>query len=1615
MTNPLGSEHVSRYRALGEFDSLIRAAREARRALQELRAEEAKINAQSLADDKAITASKQARAKAEKDSADAAKRAANDLNRGDFAGKAGEAAGTSYSRNLGKGIEKQSQSPENKRFVEAATAALKDAFGKAGNDSGVSFQGAFGRTLKGNGGNSGFDATFKQTLKDMRDTASPAGQDTGNRYVMGFASKIRDLNNILHVVGFDKLDLDVSVEDAKQSIKAIEFELNRLSHETADPQIRIDSNRALVQLRAIEKLFKDEVAENIVKDSLRIQEELKKVDSLPSGKSFKFWALTALSDMTRVFEEADRGVGVFTKLRQAAAGGGGGGNFIKSFVSGFDEFSESSSNLLQKLGRVSGELYRMPGLIGVLVAAIPALVAGIGALGGGALGLASGLGAVTGLVAAAPPLLFALAGAVGGAGSAFGGMAQALKDAKTAQQQDLQVQEQHRLGTQKTLTAQQKLNAALNDMAPATEKVTKAFIGFTNGYADVQKAAGENFFKQVANDTGRLNDVLKIANNYFGQSATAIGKIVDEGLRMVTSGPWKSDFGVIAKNNTTIIDNMGKAGLALANVFRNVAVAAGPFTSWLTKGLREGAQAFADWSAEARNNGTITRFLSQTQNSLESLWGILKNLGSVVNSFFQSTVDEGQRYLTTLEQITGHWADVAKAQEAANSPLRQWMTNIRPVLSALGGLIGDLARGIAGLASNQNNISSIITLLNSLRTQVLPPILEILQKLNDSGIAATVTHALGELLGAIATFLNSGAANALTVFVTVLAKFAELLFNIASLPGVTQVLGGVASGLAALAAVSVVARFTGLFKIWDFFTWMLRNKGNLSGAFADAARGVAGLPARNTSVASNLPSTIPSSISRGVGSEVLEAQSKAIDETGTAAERASGKVGIFSRAMSGISSAGGAAKSALGGFVGFLGGPWGIAITAATIGIGLLANHLADQRKEAEDTKNAFLALKNAYGDLKSGNTDNLKNLADTDDKLKEVIDSASRYGLSLTDVSGALNDQQQSLSRFNSQMDVQINSLKASRDQQIAYAQSQGDTTGAFNDGIEAIQRQIDAAESYRKQVNNTASAQNHQNQIIADAAAVGRTYSQRLAGMTESQVQTAVAAGDVNSKIETLSHSLDTLSSATSTSSDRSKALSDIINVQYGSMIDANEATENWSSTLLDFRDTIKSSRSELGKHADALGTNSRAGLRNRDALEDAAKSARDLYLQDIASGKPMDQATKRHNERIKALIQEADKAGLNKKETRELIKAYGDVPDNVDTTLKLDGYAKVYDQMQKLKMLQAALQSGQSITDAQKEVDQSIARANAHGYNYATGGRVVGPGTKTSDSIQAWLSNGEFVQPTDAVEYYGIPLMEAIRQRKLNKAVVDDLLYDNDQIEAYANGGHAHAASCPSCASGGHKLNFASGGSVDWPFPVDVSKTQIKKSWADSLGSAVPGAGGQFAPGWQNQLAILRRAGFNFHPSTHQTYAGGHAPNSWHYKGRAVDLAPPNNAAWNFLVKNYARTSKELFWASKPVNYRHGQAVGPHDKTNHIHWAYNQGGLVDLLDMLNMNQIAPSQQNDLPSTPRTLSPAASSVVNNSTDNTRTFGDVIINNPMPERAGDSIRDALYRSQLLY
>ncbi|WP_027947220.1 transglycosylase SLT domain-containing protein [Amycolatopsis taiwanensis] len=69
---------------------------------------------------------------------------------------------------------------------------------------------------------------------------------------------------------------------------------------------------------------------------------------------------------------------------------------------------------------------------------------------------------------------------------------------------------------------------------------------------------------------------------------------------------------------------------------------------------------------------------------------------------------------------------------------------------------------------------------------------------------------------------------------------------------------------------------------------------------------------------------------------------------------------------------------------------------------------------------------------------------------------------------------------------------------------------------------------------------------------------------------------------------------------------------------------------------------------------------------------------------------------------------------------------------------------------------------------------------GTGYATGGQIAGPGGPRDDVVPIMASAGEFMQPADAVDYYGVGFMEAVRAKQLPRGG------DGAAMPGYASGG-------------------------------------------------------------------------------------------------------------------------------------------------------------------------------------------------------------------------------------
>ncbi|NYV73179.1 phage tail tape measure protein [Streptomyces sp. UH6] len=95
------------------------------------------------------------------------------------------------------------------------------------------------------------------------------------------------------------------------------------------------------------------------------------------------------------------------------------------------------------------------------------------------------------------------------------------------------------------------------------------------------------------------------------------------------------------------------------------------------------------------------------------------------------------------------------------------------------------------------------------------------------------------------------------------------------------------------------------------------------------------------------------------------------------------------------------------------------------------------------------------------------------------------------------------------------------------------------------------------------------------------------------------------------------------------------------------------------------------------------------------------------------------------------------------------------------------------------------------------------------YPGGGAIEGPGTGTSDSILAWVSNGEYVIRAAAVQKYGLGLFNALNAERFA---------GGGQIGRYAGGGYTYTAATAQISTSTVQSNYES----------DIQR--LRDAWAD-----------------------------------------------------------------------------------------------------------------------------------------------------------------------------------------
>jgi septal ring factor EnvC (AmiA/AmiB activator) len=714
------------------------------------------------------------------------------------------------------------------------------------------------------------------------------------------------------------------------------------------------------------------------------------------------------------------------------------------------------------------------------------------------------------------------------------------------------------------------------------------------------------------------------------------------------------------------------------------------------------------------------------------------------------------------------------------------------------------------------------------------------------------------------------------------------------------------------------------------------------------------------------------------------AHSIAAQGTANAVGGASGAIGRYIGSIQGANAANGrwaaSAVAATGGARLFANGirgvmaalgPLNIAIAAVTFGIFAYAQRQQEAKQRATELRERVVRLNEAIKESGGVVDSQVSSIVRGDPALRQMITRMREVGVSFEEVNKASSGDKAAIDDVTRAYDARLRILEEEKE---TLDKISTNFSAEGRKRFSALTTQIDALKGERDAIKQT-----------GEEAAKADKELDNLDKTTQKLSPSAATLRDM----------FELLADKTKTAEERAKELKSAWDELFGVQVSQTEASEAYQASL----DTTNAKLKELvtrseevsaaeANQAKALSATTEAGREARDAIEERLEKSRQLYEADIAAGVSIGSATKAHTDRVTALRNELTQMGFNKTETEKLIAVYGLVPTELATAVKFtnDEEAKAaaaklkaaYDKNPKLLDTTVRLiGANTSVADLQnlytniypfllatdknaaaafkKSVDDAISKktfghmAGGEGFasgrldyfgnpiKKAAGGYLRGPGTTTSDSIPALLSDQEFVEPADAVKYYGPDFFEALRQRRIPKA----------SLPGFAGGGWVMDlrprmnSLMSKFRAWGERLKDAAA-IVDMP-GAEVAGQIMAKAGATGWVWPTPGHRGITAPFGQNRGSYSHGGtdiGAPSGASILAALAGRVIQSGWYGGGgNTVSLSHANG-----LVSRYMHMSQIL--ARRGQSVAAGQLIGRVGSTGdstgpHLHFQLERGG--------------------------------------------------------------------------
>jgi TP901 family phage tail tape measure protein len=433
-------------------------------------------------------------------------------------------------------------------------------------------------------------------------------------------------------------------------------------------------------------------------------------------------------------------------------------------------------------------------------------------------------------------------------------------------------------------------------------------------------------------------------------------------------------------------------------------------------------------------------------------------------------------------------------------------------------------------------------------------------------------------------------------------------------------------------------------------------------------------------------------------SPALSAMRDSFNTASDGAQRFGGLAGTAAAAGTGL-------KLAAGGLVGALGGPFGIAVAGASLGLGLLASHQEAAAKAAAEQKQAVSDLASTLDRTTGAVTEQTRQQVQQKNASDGVSNAAERQHIALSALLDAQTGNADAMASVNRQLRAQSGEWLHSStniDQMSGSVQQAGLTFNDFNEvavgNQAALSKVTDGINKLSAISPDAASALGVLLQQVqknaGDFSLLGGAIGGANDNLSEAhrQVnQTAQAMGTSTTTASSLITAMNTLSDSTSSAADKTSALKNALDELHGGQINLDAAQSTLNGAFTDFQQTLKDSAQQAGVSIDELGqslvglngsidTSTKAGQQLQGFVHSLSGDMADVATQTFnvskQAGDSLPQSFKKVEEAAAAtrlqFIAIAESMGISATAANALADKYGLIPSQVATLVTTQGTA-------------------------------------------------------------------------------------------------------------------------------------------------------------------------------------------------------------------------------------------------------------------------------------------------------------------------------------------------------